>query len=925
MNKLLTYLQTYTSNPEHNNQRESGRKSFIKRFPKEDLANISLEDYVLGGENQDTFSKWLEFKDVLFGIGGGNASKFGVYIKKDDQSYRTGYSTNAKILKGKELNEYFENLKSKLVKSIHLVEEDRVSDIKELDLPFWNLVLGKILVIYFPDKFINVGSPDVLIACAKDLGLDHIDLSKDNVIEINHELRKKIDSIPEFEDLNYIDIGNVVWEAFKDDVKRDYYVIGTKYGGNQDIFPELLDRSVIATGFASHLDLSDYVGGKSKDLKKFLEENGEQKSYVALNLFLNLKPGDLIALKADGSPKGKVPFLSIIGIAEVVERDGILYQHEPEGLGHLVQVEFLQAPVYKEFPIGGFGITLQKVKKDEHINQIFNTEYEILESHSKPQPKMSKEQTPQNSSLNQILYGPPGTGKTYHTINKAIQIVNPDFDLKKDRAKIKEEYERLVKNGQVVFTTFHQSMSYEDFIEGIKPTTIKEKEEDEVSEKTIDEHKPIQYEIQDGIFKRLCQKAKGGALIDLDFEILWKKYYDHLMSITDEVVFKSVSSEIKFEKEDSTEEVLNVRFKRTTDDPDKEGRRLFHARKNGIKKIFDERLDASDPNINTRQEIEKILSSGRSTIYNAVYKSFFDFSKLAEKFKSKKTTGNFVLIIDEINRGNVSQIFGELITLIEEDKRIGKEEALEVILPYSKKPFGVPANLYIIGTMNTADRSVEALDAALRRRFTFEEMAPKTELLSPFEVLSRFWLTNEDMYGPSKTSYDKYEKELRDLLGLEIVNDKKYRDYGERKLIEEATFHPIELEKVLDKVVTFNGIDLSMLLDIINKRIEKLLDKDHQIGHSYFINVYSLDQLKSAFLNKIIPLLQEYFFGDYGKIGLILGEKFFENIEENDSVSFKKFNDYIDDGFSERRIYRIKNLSEMDNEEFKIAILDLMS
>ncbi|WP_245917401.1 McrB family protein [Mongoliibacter ruber] len=538
---------------------------------------------------------------------------------------------------------------------------------------------------------------------------------------------------------------------------------------------------------------------------------------------------------------------------------------------------------------------------------------------------MSKEQTPQNFSLNQILYGPPGTGKTYHTINKAIQIVNPDFDLKKDRAKIKEEYERLVKNGQVVFTTFHQSISYEDFIEGIKPTTIKEKEEDEVSEKTIDEQKPIQYEIQDGIFKRLCQKAKGGALIDLDFEILWKKFYDHLMSKSDEVVFKSVSSEIKFEKEDSTEEVLNVRFKRTTDDPDKEGRRLFHARKNGIKKIFDERLDVSDPNINTRQEIEKILSSGRSTIYNAVYKSFFDFSKLAEKFKSKKTTGNFVLIIDEINRGNVSQIFGELITLIEEDKRIGKEEALEVILPYSKKPFGVPANLYIIGTMNTADRSVEALDAALRRRFTFEEMAPKPELLTPFEVLSRFWLMNDGLYGPSKASYDSSEKDLRQLLGLEIIADKKYRDYGERKLSDDSTFLPKKMEKVLSKTVSFSGIDLSQLLSIINQRIEKLLDKDHQIGHSYLINVYSLDQLKSAFQNKIIPLLQEYFFGDYGKIGLILGEEFFEKIEENDAVKFKKFNDYEANDFSDRKIYRLKNLSDMEDDAFKAAIIEIVN
>ena len=182
--------------------------------------------------------------------------------------------------------------------------------------------------------------------------------------------------------------------------------------------------------------------------------------------------------------------------------------------------------------------------------------------------------------------------------------------------------------------------------------------------------------------------------------------------------------------------------------------------------------------------------------------------------KTKKKQ-NFVLIIDEINRGNVSQIFGELITLVEEDKRLGTDEALEVTLPYSKEKFGVPPNLFIIGTMNTADRSVEAIDTALRRRFSFEEMPPKPELVA-------------------------IEGKLKSQNGF------------------------------------LDNIDLPLLLNTLNKRIEKLLDKDHQIGHSYFMSVLSFKDLKSTFQNKIIPLLQEYFFGDYGKIGLVLGKDFFE-------------------------------------------------
>src|SRR5690606_20783560 len=222
------------------------------------------------------------------------------------------------------------------------------------------------------------------------------------------------------------------------------------------------------------------------------------------------------------------------------------------------------------------------------------------------------------------------------------------------------------------FVTFHQSYTYEDFVEGIKPIMIED----------IDEQNDLKYEIKSGIFKEICKRAEN------------------------------------------------------------------------------------DPN------------------------------------------NDYALFIDEINRGNVSQIFGELITLIEQDKRKGEENELSLILPYSRKSFSVPKNLSIIGTMNTADRSVEALDTALRRRFSFAEMPPKPELI-------------------------------------------KTEGKAENGIV--------------------NGIDLSVLLETINKRIEKLLDKDHMIGHSYFLSVESLKGLKSAFQNKIVPLLQEYFFGDYGKIGLVLG------------------------------------------------------
>ena len=168
--------------------------------------------------------------------------------------------------------------------------------------------------------------------------------------------------------------------------------------------------------------------------------------------------------------------------------------------------------------------------------------------------------------------------------------------------------------------------------------------------------------------------------------------------------------------------------------------------------------------------------------------------------------------------------------------------------------------------MNTADRSVEALDAALRRRFSFEEMPPKPDLI-------------------------RTEGKLSKTEGI------------------------LELDK-------FDDIDLPLLLNKINERLEKLLDKDHQIGHSYFINVEDLEGLKLAFKNKIIPLLQEYFFGDYGKIGLVLGKGFVEKQEANENI-FADFSDADADDFSERPIFKIKRLTS--DYDFINAIESLLS
>jgi 5-methylcytosine-specific restriction endonuclease McrBC GTP-binding regulatory subunit McrB len=208
-----------------------------------------------------------------------------------------------------------------------------------------------------------------------------------------------------------------------------------------------------------------------------------------------------------------------------------------------------------------------------------------------------------------------------------------------------------------------------------------------------------------------------------------------------------------------------------------------------------------------------------------------------------------VLIVDEINRGNVSQIFGELITLLEPDKRIGEKEEIRLTLPYSKEEFGVPSNVYIIGTMNTADRSVEALDTALRRRFSFIPMMPE---------------------------YDGLNEEC-------------------------------------------DGVNLKLLLKKLNDRLTVLKDRDHTIGHAWLWNTTTIDSLRLAFKDKIIPLLQEFFYNDYEKLGLLLGDRFIQTevtVNNNLFAPFERGSS-LKNQYNNKAIYKITEPSSWNSEAFQ--------
>ena len=448
--------------------------------------------------------------------------------------------------------------------------------------------------------------------------------------------------------------------------------------------------------------------------------------------------------------------------------------------------------------------------------------------------------------LNQILYGPPGTGKTYNTINKALEIINED-EVKQldfnDRKAVKDLFDKKLKEGQIMFTTFHQSMSYEDFIEGIKP----EIEEDAEGGKTVI------YEVKKGIFKQIAEEARK---IRYQSEELSQQYtfddaWDDLVSEAYEYLEKEESLILNIQTVGMGLKVVDISEKGNLKVQPKSSKeaKIYTVSFSRAKKLQETFPDLSVIK-NIDKEFRSVIGGSNSTAYWAV------LNYINQKINSESVITQqeislapkpYVLIIDEINRGNVSQIFGELITLIEEDKRLGKNEALEVILPYSKEKFGVPSNLHIIGTMNTADRSVEALDTALRRRFSFVEMMPEYEALNKIQ---------------------------------------------------------------------FDDFHLGELLKTINSRIEALLDRDHTIGHSYFINIKPNDTeaLKEAFANKIIPLLQEYFYHDYEKIALILGEGFVECIEPKESkVEFARWNGKTLEKPETSRLFKIKKFDDNFN------------
>jgi len=635
-------------------------------------------------------------------------------------------------------------------------------------------------------------------------------------IQITHNLYKNpilwsdIKSSHEFENLNAghqgtnFSASKKEFEAFLNIIKaRDnmqYWLYSP--GESAKYWDEFYEKGIMALGWDELGDLKKYDGKESirEAIQSAYNVEGSNMNNTLANFEFckELEDGDIVIAKKGSTEylgygivtsdyyydENRFEFKSCRNVSW--KKKGVWYEE------NIVQKTLTNITKYPDY--------VERLKKLLDIEQNENT---IID----PNFEMHKTELP----LNQILFGPPGTGKTYKLQSQYFQKFT-QYETKTTKEDYLVEQMEALAWWQVLFIALLDL--------------------GEVGVNKILAHPAVQAKAKSSSIKNL-QASIWGALqrhtkqecphVNVVSRALVKPFWKtensdwHLFSNDEIDLFPEAQSILdkynNYEKS-SGQKIQNYTFV------------TFHQSftyedfVEGIKPVLE------DENEDIRYEISDGV-----------------FKKLALKAQNDPDN-KYAIFIDEINRGNVAAIFGELITLIEADKRLGAENALSVVLPYSKTKFLVPQNLYIIGTMNTADRSIEALDSALRRRFEFIEMLPNYKVID------------------------------------QLLSHQKYQ-----------------------------GFKLSDILKTINERITVLINRDHQIGHSYFLKLKDStdleNDLKQVFMNKIIPLLQEYFFNDYIKIAMVIGEGFLDK-DQYKNVTFASNDGDYESDYSDTTIYEIK-------------------
>lgn len=843
--KAADYLKSYVASSDFifqittddiKNELDYFQKTYApEALEKLDDTSLLTSMFYSVGDNTNALCCYLEMnknnRQYFGGIAGGSSYKFGLFQKKETGKWTTGSPQKPMELSEDEALVLGKEIRDALVKGSQAIRDAELKDIssyEKLDAELKMILGSKMYNWSWIHKYFSLICNDKLSGFHSNewqyhvLRVLHIKPSR------NYYTRSgQISIIQNYAGWYYRELIEVLRARFGK--PRQFVSINAVVEGKNCI-GEWKQRDVVGIGWS-----------KIGDLSKYIDKNGISKEKVQNKL-------TEIYFKDDEKNASKTA-LEIVRFYKCVEGtvfvimngDNLLALAEGKGDYHYdssCEAAHLQHASWKH----KFDKNDKLPNKEEKLSDCspFSNDDNMLFLYDKffyesdnyicLNPKEGKESDGDMKNRfdhNIILYGPPGTGKTYNSVIYAVAICDDRAieDVRKEEySTVLTRYNELRSAGRIVFTTFHQSYGYEEFIEGIRPVMADEEAEDS-----------LKYIICDGVFKKLCNEARMPETAEIDHNasiwLVWLKDRGSNDLKTD--CFRN--GEIRFDGPENPGKEFKWEYDHLIKMKQGDFVITYYGKSriiDGVGIIQDDDLvyDNNKSSFKWTRKVKWLITDKQidvRAINSNKYLSNFSLAfmshmKLSDLLCVVEENGGmtiesnkkqYVIIIDEINRGNISKIFGELITLIEDRKRAGAKEAMEAILPYSGESFSVPDNVYIIGTMNTADRSIALMDTALRRRFDFKEIMPTSTVLKEF-------------------SADKVESNGEEL-------------------------------------------DVSRMLDIINQRIEYLYDREHTIGHAFFISLAedpSIEMLASIFEKKVIPLLQEYFYEDYDKIQLVLGD-----------------------------------------------------
>ncbi|MBV6499805.1 MAG: hypothetical protein CJBNEKGG_02268 [Prosthecobacter sp.] len=722
---------------------EAERRRFAEKYPREKFGELGLTEYA----GPDGLLEWLEHRTPLSGMCcGWSGNKGRMRLDNDQGLVRSGLSKEA-YERIEDAEGDWPALREAYVSSFRCAERGEWNEVGRCNNPANSvppMKRVKLLHLYFPDDWLPLYPESELAALRKSLGAPMREgFSKWDPVH-NHDLLS-------WARLNLGLQGWTAWEVFR--LLQAWHVLCCLEGGGISKDPRHVILALLKLG-------GEQPGGwfspqqiKSRMLQEW---NHDLKTSPALS---DLKAPEC----SERLSTGYKPLFRIL-------------DYDPALRAYQLPAHLLHS--------------LSWLKPDSP---------DTAKTDPSPPPMSSQ-------PLNQILYGPPGTGKTYSVIRRAAEIVDGCSYQGRDE-EAKGAFDRACAEGRVRLATFHQSFSYEDFIEGIRPV--------------MEDNGRAAFQVRDGVFKEMAVEALFACLervrgMPAGFEEKWQALLLALENADNLLSIPGLQEGTAYKISKTSRGNLDVELQTGT---------VLHGSRSKLERIY---LKCHTlPRINSMQARDADGTAGHHNANAAVF-NFMQSLQPAQADAGRvlsedhgevvasylqhgqasgwrlRADGRFpphVLVIDEINRGNISRIFGELITLIEEDKREGRGNALRVTLPSSREAFSVPPNLYLLGTMNTADKSLALLDVALRRRFDFEELVP---------------------------------------------------DFGACPGLPE---------------------DMQAVLAGLNERIELRKDRDHRIGHAFFMDVRDAAGFNRVFVRKVVPLLQEYFFNDIDGARFVLGER----------------------------------------------------